>query len=94
MHRRLLGSFLVSAESHVASMVAAASIRDTAAVSRSAHTLKSAARTVGAMRLGELCEALDLAGKAGDATTCSALAESLPLAFAVAVEAVTEYLAS
>ena len=42
-----------------------------------AHTLKSSARSVGALSLGELCEQLETAGLAGDTSTCQALAARL-----------------
>lgn len=41
-----------------------------------AHKLKSSARAVGALTLGDLCEALERAGAAGDS---AALAKRLPL---------------
>jgi HPt (histidine-containing phosphotransfer) domain-containing protein len=47
-----------------------------AAARAAGHRLKSAARAVGALEFGELCEALENAGAAGDV---AALAERLPL---------------
>ncbi|MDB6087016.1 MAG: histidine kinase, partial [Gammaproteobacteria bacterium] len=38
-----------------------------------AHKLKSSARSVGALKLGELCAAIEVAGTAGDLTTLTAL---------------------
>jgi len=38
-----------------------------------AHKLKSSARSVGALALGELCAGMEKAGKAGDTKTLAAL---------------------
>jgi HPt (histidine-containing phosphotransfer) domain-containing protein len=40
---------------------------------RCAHRLKSAARTVGALELGELCERMEQAGRHGEADAAAAL---------------------
>jgi len=53
-----------------------------------AHKLKSSARSVGALRLGQLCEQIEQAGKAGDNP---ALAELTPL-FEAELIAVDNYL--
>jgi HPt (histidine-containing phosphotransfer) domain-containing protein len=66
MHRRLLDKFLLTAQQQVADIVAASECGDAKAVAAVAHPLKSAARTVGALALGELCQALEAAGRAGD----------------------------
>ena len=77
MHKRLLGKLLVNAELQVAEIAAAALARETAALAGVAHTLKSAARSVGALALGERCQRLETAGRAGDANLCSTLAAGL-----------------
>jgi PAS domain S-box-containing protein len=59
MQRRLLEKFLLNARERIAVILAESSSADTLA--RSAHALKSAARTVGAMQLGELCHELETA---------------------------------
>jgi len=51
-----------------------------------AHTLKSAARTVGALALGELCQQIETAGRAGDAKAGLALINGLADALALAAE--------
>jgi signal transduction histidine kinase/CheY-like chemotaxis protein len=84
MHRRLLEKFLLSTKEQVARIIAAAASEEPATVGNVAHALKSAARTVGTLQLGELCETLERAGKAGDATLCSALSKELPATFAAA----------
>ena len=94
MHKRLLGKFLLSAEKQVAQIVAGAAASDTATVGGAAHTLKSSARSVGALALGELCQAIEAAGHAGDAHTCSALAQGMPQTFAAATQAINQHLAA
>jgi HPt (histidine-containing phosphotransfer) domain-containing protein len=42
-------------------------------VAAEAHKLKSSARAVGALQLGELCDALERAGKANNASALAAL---------------------
>ena len=94
MHRRLLDKFLLSTKEQVVRIVAAEAIEDTATAGNVAHALKSAARTVGALQLGELCEALETAGKAGDATLCCALIKELPEAFTLASQRIHKHLES
>ncbi len=54
---------------------------DLSEVSRLAHKLKSSARTVGANRLGDCCQALEEAGREGDAQSVSQQMELLPVLF-------------
>jgi PAS domain S-box-containing protein len=93
MHRRLLEKFLLSTNEQVTRIVAAAAIEDTATAGNIAHALKSAARTVGALQLGDLCMELETAGKAGDVILCSALIKQLPATFAGAAAAIQCHLA-
>ncbi|WP_239190842.1 ATP-binding protein, partial [Candidatus Nitrotoga sp. HW29] len=65
-------------------------LRQAAAVSAAAHKLKSSARSVGALMLGELCAEIEQAGKAGD---IEALAVLLPR-FEAEMVIVDEYLGS
>jgi HPt (histidine-containing phosphotransfer) domain-containing protein len=89
MHRRLLEKFLTNAEKQVAAIIAAAGSDDCTALADVAHPLKSSARSVGALRLGELCQRLETAGRAGDVSTCRSLTDGLAAAFAgVAAEIV------
>jgi HPt (histidine-containing phosphotransfer) domain-containing protein len=94
MHRRLLEKFLLSANEQVTRTVAATAIADTATVSEIMHALKSAARTVGALQLGELCDALESAGKDGDAPLCRSLTKELPEAFTLASQRIHKHLES
>ena len=93
MHKRLLEKFMVNAKEQltsIATSTAAGKLSEAAGV---AHTLKSAARSVGALALGEQCQAIETAGNAGDAATCTALAPGLTAAFAAAALAINSHLA-
>ncbi|MDO9133624.1 ATP-binding protein [Hydrogenophaga sp.] len=93
MHHRLWAKFLTSARDNLQQIAIAAAQADASVVASEAHKLCSSARTVGAMGLGDLCEALEAAGCAGDAAACSALAQELPLVFAAAAEAIEAHIA-
>jgi CheY-like chemotaxis protein len=92
MHRRLLERFLVNAHGQVADMDVAAAAADTQGAAGVAHTLKSAARSVGALALGELCQAIETTGLAGDAQACTALAQDMAVAVAAAQQAIQHHL--
>ena len=77
LHQRLLEKFLVNATGQAAKITAAAAASDTTTLTGIAHTLKSAARSVGALALGELCQNLETAGHAAHAPESSALAAGL-----------------
>lgn len=64
--RRWLNKFLDRARTTVAEIDAAHALGETPRVGELGHRLKSPARSVGALALGELCQALEEAGKAGD----------------------------
>ena len=65
MHRRLLDIFLSSSEKQVAEINAAVAADNAVTVAEVTHKLKSAARTVGALQLGELCQELETAALTG-----------------------------
>ena len=69
MIREFLHDFRVSTEKIAAELRAACMAEEAAAAGALAHKLKSSARSVGALALGELCAAMEKAGKAGDAET-------------------------
>jgi HPt (histidine-containing phosphotransfer) domain-containing protein len=73
MIREFLHDFRLSAEKIAAELRAACAAGDAAAAGALAHKLKSSSRSVGALALGELCAAMEKAGKAGDAETLAAL---------------------
>ena len=82
IHRRLLEKFLLNAQAQVAGIGTAAQASDGPTLNSLAHTLKSAARSVGAMRLGEVSEAVEMAGQTNDAARYTPLARALPQALA------------
>ena len=88
MISRMLDKFLLSSEGQVAAIGAAIVSGETRLIADTAHKLKSGARTVGAMQLGELCQNLETLGEAGDARACSAQLAALNAAFAAAAEAI------
>lgn len=72
-HQHFLTLFLDKIENAVDSFQAAQEAGDTSSIASTAHALKAAARSVGAMRLGETCQALETAGKANDINACRSL---------------------
>ncbi len=92
MHRRLLQKFLTNAEKQVPAILEADAASETSKVVALSHTLKSAARSVGAMALGELCSQIESAGHAGDAPACSALVNELLGVFELVHKAIGEHL--
>ncbi len=75
MVREFLHDFRLSAKKIAAELRAACAANQTETAGALAHKLKSSSRSVGALALGELCAALEKAGKGGDA---EALATLLP----------------
>jgi PAS domain S-box-containing protein len=75
MIREFLHDFRISAARIAAELRTACAAGQAAAAGAQAHKLKSSARSVGALALGELCAAMEHAGKAGD---MNALMELLP----------------
>jgi PAS domain S-box-containing protein len=94
MHRRLLERFLLNAQTQVTGIGTAAQAGDEPTLSGLTHTLKSAARSVGALRLGELSAALETAGLTGDVASYTALAQGLPQVLADAQAHITAHLAA
>jgi signal transduction histidine kinase/DNA-binding response OmpR family regulator len=86
--RDFLRDFRNSAAKIAAELKAACNGGHTVQVSAQAHKLKSSARSMGALALGELCAAMEQAGKSGQIETLSAL---LPR-FEAEIAAVDEYL--
>jgi CheY-like chemotaxis protein len=64
--REFLGDFRTSSSRIAAELRNAIQAADPKAAAAAAHKLKSSARSVGAMELGELCAKMEEAGKAGD----------------------------
>ncbi len=64
--RRLVKKYLIKAQEQAERLRSAIAAEDCAAAGQIAHGLKSNARAVGAMQLGDLCEKLEHVGKAGN----------------------------
>jgi HPt (histidine-containing phosphotransfer) domain-containing protein len=92
LQRRLLSRFLVTGKEQLAAMQRDAENATLQALGGKAHALKSAARSVGALVLGEMCEAIETAGHAGDAVACLRLAAQLPHDFAAAAACIEQHL--
>jgi HPt (histidine-containing phosphotransfer) domain-containing protein len=88
--REVLREFAEHSASIVAELRAACRARQPAVARAAAHKLKSSARAIGALVLGELCADLERAGEAADIAT---LTEKLPL-FDKEMTAVDSYLRS
>jgi CheY-like chemotaxis protein/HPt (histidine-containing phosphotransfer) domain-containing protein len=81
LHRRLLEKFLLNASDQVIRIESQALAGNATQAAHVAHALKSAARSVGALALGELCQQIETAGLAHEATQCAALAATLATVF-------------
>jgi two-component system sensor histidine kinase/response regulator len=71
--KEVLQDFRVSAARLSVDLAAACAAQRAAQTAAIAHTLKSSARSAGALRLGELCAHIEIAGHAGDLTAVAAL---------------------
>ena len=89
LQRSLLTNYLGHADTLLPQLAQALRQGDGAQASAIAHRLKSASRSVGAMRLGALCEAAELAGQSGLAAGDAALALELESNLAQARAAIT-----
>jgi HPt (histidine-containing phosphotransfer) domain-containing protein len=74
-------SFLETNTSTVVQIQAAFNANDLSEVSSLAHKLKSSARTIGANRLGDCCQALEEAGKEDNTTSIRQQMKLLPVLF-------------
>lgn len=91
VHRRLLEKFLATSHDRLRSLHALCDTGEIKAVGESAHALKSAARSVGAMEMGQLCEQIERLGQSQD-PTLTALIPALDDAWADAEAAVRKFL--
>jgi CheY-like chemotaxis protein/HPt (histidine-containing phosphotransfer) domain-containing protein len=82
-HARLLSKYQVSARDIVDNMQRCAAQAQWSQCADLAHKLKSSSRSVGAMRLGALCEALERAGRSSNGAACDALVRSVVAAYTV-----------
>ncbi|ROR35204.1 PAS domain S-box protein [Inmirania thermothiophila] len=77
LQERIVARFLADAPQQVEEIRRLARGGDAAAAAAAAHKLKSAARSIGGLRLGDLCEAVERAGRAGDGAELRRLADEL-----------------
>lgn len=73
VHNRLLGRYLSGSAQQSEALREALLAGDWKQAGEVAHKLKSSSRTVGAMQLGQWCEAMEKAGRAADGPQCLAL---------------------
>ena len=92
LQRSLLNKFLINSEKQGATMAVAVEACDFGAAADVAHALKSAARTVGALYLGALCEEIETAGVSADGPVCRLLHQGMAQALAQAQHSIQQYL--
>ncbi|MBI4983917.1 MAG: response regulator, partial [Rhodocyclales bacterium] len=88
--RRLAQMFVDSTHASLQEVDTALSGNDCAALGTIGHRVKSVARTVGAMRFGDLCEQLEAHGLAGRAAEAALVAAELRQVFALVSGRVAE----
>jgi len=93
VHQRLLQRFLENALQQCETIQSAAAQGDLATLLTQAHNLKSAARSVGALALADLCQQLESASSAQDLPRCQPLAQQIPAALAQAQALIEAHLA-
>jgi HPt (histidine-containing phosphotransfer) domain-containing protein len=93
LQRSLLSRYLNQAHKQVIDITAAVSTADLDQVQTLSHTLKSAARSVGALRLGEHCQQLETGAQAGNTAICDALVLELAGIFEPSQALIQAYLA-
>lgn len=89
---RLLALFLESSLSLADAIRAAVSAADGPGLKKAAHSLKSAARNLGAVGLGTICEEMEHAGDNGAGTAGHDLLERLEKEYAAVADAFREAL--
>ena len=92
MQQRLLAKFLKNACTQVKVLNYAAQMGDLQRLAEVAHTLKSAARTVGALALGSLCQQMEEAATAKDSAVSLALTAGLSGSFEPLKEVIQAHL--
>ncbi|MBP9903995.1 MAG: CHASE domain-containing protein [Rhodoferax sp.] len=94
LQNRLLSKFLVNAHRQRAQIQTATETEAIDQIANVAHTLKSAARAVGAMALGDLCQQIETSGRQADKQRCLALCQGLSAALAQADQRIRQSLPS
>ena len=91
--REVLQDFRASAANIVADLRAACAAREPQPAGAAAHKLKSSARAVGALSLGELCANMERAGKSGDGAALYAQLPALEAEMSAVDAEIARYLA-
>jgi diguanylate cyclase (GGDEF)-like protein len=81
INHRMLSMFVRDATQQVRAIELAVAAGDLALAAKLAHELKTSARMVGALQMGQLCEDIETAGDDADVMTCSSLSHRLGPAF-------------
>jgi len=81
LHQRLLTKFQAKSNDQIQEIQTAVDLCDGTRIADQAHILKSAARTVGALALGDLCQKLETAGRAQQIAQCVLLSAQLEDAY-------------
>jgi CheY-like chemotaxis protein len=92
VHRVLFESFIKSAETAVSAINAAIENEAIEVVIKQTHKLKSASRNMGAVKLADLCEAMEGAARAGQQQKIVSLLPTLNRLFDYAQKFVTSYI--
>lgn len=90
--RRFLEMFLTRSDQQIKVIVQALQTNDARLIADTAHALKSSARAVGALRLGELCQALEAAGKSNDLQSSQAISTQMAQSLEVVCQLITQHL--
>lgn len=93
MINAMLKEFIVLAGGTATRLVAASEAGDTAQTAALSHQLKSSARTIGALALGDCCEALEAKALAGNSAAIAAEAPTLRRLWRSTEEAIGKTLA-
>lgn len=90
--RRFLQMFLIQGREQLNSLQAAALAADNLAMRTTAHTFKSVSRTVGALRLGQLCQELETAGTGNNLIEAEKIIADMVKTFEVVEQMIKENL--
>lgn len=86
----LVDTFLDDGRNQLAAMRAAAAGDDLATLTRAAHSMKSGSLNVGALELGEVCRALEEAGRSGAVSDAETRIATIDAAFTAAAAALLD----
>lgn len=92
LRRSILADFQHTTSHAISAINAAIEAGNAKQAAAEAHKLKSASRTVGAMLLGEECQKMETAGRAGDIKACQKIAGGVQQSYADATAAIAQYL--